>query len=82
MKQYLIFQQEEGKKMYLTCLPGDDYPLGGIGFQGSNDGSIPTEAGFCETEEAAIEVVKYLREEIGTPYNRFGYELREEPTQS
>lgn len=74
--EYLIYQIEFGKKMYLTDLPEDDNPLGGIGFQGSDDGTIPSSAGTCPTEEDAKKVIAYLREAIGTSYNHFGFEER------
>ncbi|WP_213732668.1 hypothetical protein [Citrobacter europaeus] len=74
--EYLIYQIELGKKMYLTDLPEDENPLGGIGFQGSDDGTIPVAAVTCPTEEDAKKVIAYLREAIGTSYNHFGFEER------
>ncbi|MBI0677215.1 hypothetical protein HCH73_09260 [Citrobacter koseri] len=75
--EFLIFRIEHGKKMWLTSLPNDENPLGGIGFQGGSDGGIPIAAGSCPTEEDAKKVVAYLRESIGTNYNHFGIQERE-----
>ncbi len=76
-KEFVIYRQEGGKKMYLTNLPDDDYPLGSIGFQSSQDGVVPKSAGSCPTEEDAKKVIDYLRQQIGTNFNRFGFEERE-----
>lgn len=76
-KEFVIYRQEGGKKMYLTDLPDDDHPLGGIGFQCSQDGVVPKSVGSCPTEEDAKKVIAYLRQEIGTNCNHFGFEERE-----
>lgn len=75
-REFLIYRQECGSKMYLTDLPDDDNPLGGIWFQGGNDGSIPNAAGSCPTEEDANKVIAYLREAIGNGDEIYGIEER------
>lgn len=75
-KEFLIYREEDGKKMYLTSLPDDDYPLGGIGFQGGHDGGVPKSAGSCPTEENANKVIAYLREAVGSGDEIYGIEER------
>ncbi|MBA6091611.1 hypothetical protein H4C81_22460 [Pseudomonas monteilii] len=48
-------------RWYLTDIPRDDNPLGGIGYRGSNDGSVPDTAGTAPTEEDAKKICEYLR---------------------
>ncbi|EAM8407027.1 hypothetical protein AB241_03760 [Salmonella enterica] len=74
--EYVIFRIERGNKMYLTDLPEDDNPLGGIGFQSSHYGTVPSGAGTCPTEDDARKVIAYLRQAIGTNYDHFGFEER------
>ncbi|MFY9993598.1 MAG: hypothetical protein WAK61_01220 [Leclercia sp.] len=74
--EFLIYREEDGSKMYLTSLPDDDHPLGGIGFQGSHDGGIPSAAGSCPTEEDAKKVIAYLLEENEGGDEVYGIEER------
>lgn len=75
-KEFLIYRQEQGGKMYLTSLPDDDYPMGGIGFQGGPAGVIPRATGSCPTEEDASKVISYLREAVGNGDEIYGIEER------
>lgn len=63
--EFLIYENRDGCRLYLTELDDENNPLGGIGFQSSSDGMVPTAAGSCQTKEDAMKVVAYLREAIG-----------------
>lgn len=57
---YKLDDEDPNKKWYCTGIPGDDNPLGGIGYQATTDGSIPYAAATAPTEEDALKVVAYL----------------------
>ncbi|MEE4087487.1 hypothetical protein [Pseudomonas viridiflava] len=78
---YLIYKVadkgSECDRFYLTDIPRDDNPLGGIGYQGVKDG-IPKAAGTAPTEEEAKKICEYLRTAFfGVPEDHF-YELAPE----
>ena len=78
--EYLIYYvSENGGKMYLTDLPRDDNPLGGIGFQSRNDGSIPDAAGTCPDIHEAEKVIEYLKEACYGEPRDYKYEAVVEP---
>lgn len=78
---YVIYKidQEDGqsKRWYLTELPKEDNPLGGIGYQSIAEGA-PKAAGTAPTEEDARKIVEYLKTaSYGRPEEHF-YELAPE----
>lgn len=76
MSEYLIYEQKMSGRMYLTDIPNDDDPIGGIGFRGSNDGSIPNAAGTCPTIEDAEKVIAYLHDAISGPRADYRFEAK------
>lgn len=60
MSEYVIYEQTDTGRLYLTSLPNENNPLSGFGFQSVGDGSIPSAAGTCPTKEAAERVIEYL----------------------
>lgn len=57
---YKLDNKDPSKKLYCTGIPGDDNPLGGVGYQSMNDGGIPYAAATAPTKEDALKVVSYL----------------------
>lgn len=62
---YLIYKMapngSDCKRLYLTDIPDEGNWIGGIGYQGMADGSIPPAAGTAPTEEDAKKLCEYLR---------------------
>lgn len=57
---YKLDRKDPSKKYYCTGIPGDENPLGGIGYQSMNDKTIPDAAATAPSEEDALKVVAYL----------------------
>lgn len=58
---YKLDSKDPSKKLYCTGIPADDNPLGGVGYQSMNDGTIPDAAATAPTEEDALKVAAYLQ---------------------
>ncbi len=69
----LAAKGSECTRLYLTDIPGDDNPLGGIGYQGI-PGGVPAAAGTTPTEEDAKKVCEYLRTAFYGPSEEHFYE--------
>lgn len=58
---FIIYKLAEAgdscKRWYLTDLPEDDNPIGGVGYRGD----APELAGIAPTEADAIKICEYLR---------------------
>lgn len=73
--KYVIYKMADRnsdcKRLYLTSIPRDDNPLGGIGYQGIKDG-VPEAAGTTPTEEDAKKLCEYLNTaSYGPPQEHF-----------
>lgn len=65
MSEYYVYrlgEKDPSEKWYCTGIPGDENPLGGIGYQRTPDNSPPWSAATAPTKEDAIKVVDYLNE--------------------
>lgn len=78
-KEFLIYKNRDGSKLYLTELDDENNPLSGIGFQSCSDGTAPAAAGSCSTKEDALKVIAYLRDAIG--YGTEDYQIEERSAQ-
>ena len=74
---FVIYKtDDDGRRWYLADLPGEDNTLGGVGYRGSHDESVPKEAGTCPTEEDAKKLCDYLRTAFyGEPEDHFYLEV-------
>ena len=74
---YVIFKiADKGsqcERLYLTDLPAEDNPLGGIGYQGIASG-VPAAAGTTPTEADAIKLCEYLNTAFYGPPQEHFYE--------
>lgn len=67
---------DDGRRWFLAELPDEDNPLSSIGYRGSKDGSIPSEAGTCPTEADAVKLCDHLRTAgYGPPQEHFYVEV-------
>ncbi|WP_242176563.1 hypothetical protein [Pseudomonas sp. MONT-RG-20F-20-E-7-02] len=57
---YKLDNKDSSKKLYCTGIPGDENPLGGVGYQSMSDGTIPNAAATAPSERDALKVVAYL----------------------
>lgn len=74
MSEYVIYEQTETGRLYLTGLPNENNPFSGFGFQSVSDGSIPSAAGTCPSKEAAQRVIEYLVEARTCGNKEYGFE--------
>ena len=74
MSEYVIYEQTDTGRLYLTGLPNENNPLSGFGFQSMNDGTIPSAAGVCPNKEAAERVIEYLVKARMCGKREYGFE--------
>lgn len=74
MIEYVIYEQTDTGRIYLTSLPNENNPLSGFGFQSVSDGTIPRAAGTCPTKEDAERVIEYLVQARTSGHREYGLE--------
>ncbi|WP_282361293.1 hypothetical protein [Pseudomonas sp. PS01300] len=72
---FVIYKMgDEGRRKYVTDIPDDDNPIGGIGYTWTPSGEVPSNAGTSPTEQDALKVCKYLRTACYGPPDDHFYE--------